>query len=433
VSDHGLLIFNVELTHTAASRCDVEESSSRQLQRRRLMSNELLNDSCANDNFNSWEDQLQQTKTGIKASSFNVHLILSNHEHWKGKISYDEFAERTQLGDKEWTDVDTTECQRWISENYCLEIRTGQLDAIIEAIAHEHSFHPVRQYFRSLVWDGKERLPSMLHEIFKTEDNMYYSAIGTMWMISAVARVMRPGCQADSALVLISPEQGRRKSTAFRVLGMQWTADSTIDIGSKDAMQTLRGVLIYELAELSSIRSARDVETVKNFISSRSDRYRPSYGKRAANYPRQIVFGGSTNNAQCLHDVENRRFWTADVGMIDIERLENEVDQLWAEAFHRFNAGEQWWPNEDVAALIKEEGLTHTEVDPWLAIVEAYLDHYNMDSGITTEQLLTKVIRIDAKDLTKQHEMRMGVVLRQLGLTRRRIMVGGERLWRYVR
>ncbi len=386
------------------------------------------------DEFDNWEDQLQLTGNGgVKVSSFNVHLILTNHEHWKGKIKYDEFAYRTQLGDKEWTDVDTTECQRWFSETYCLEVRSGQLDAIIESIAHENSFHPVREYLESLTWDGKARLPSMLHEIFKTEDNLYYSSIGTMWMISGVARVMRPGCQADSALVLISQEQGRGKSTAFRILAKGWGADTTIDIGTKDAMQNLRGVLIYELAELSAVRGARDIETVKNFLSTPYDRFRPAYGRRERSYPRQVIFGGSSNNDKCLHDTENRRFWTADVGMIDLQRLENEVDQLWAEAFHRYNAGEQWWPNEEVATLIRAEGVNHTEVDPWLGTIEHFVEYYDMAVGITTEHLLGLVLGITAKDQTKQHEMRLGNILRQLGLVRRRIMVDGQRSYRYVR
>jgi predicted P-loop ATPase len=79
-------------------------------------------------------------------------------------------------------------------------------------------------------------------------------AIGRKFLISAVARVMKPGCKADHLLILEGP-QGILKSTAIRTLASEeWFADQIADLGTKDSCQDLRGVWIVELSELSAIR-----------------------------------------------------------------------------------------------------------------------------------------------------------------------------------
>lgn len=82
------------------------------------------------------------------------------------------------------------------------------------------------------------------------------------------------------------------------------------------------GVWIIELAELDSLSRA-EVSTVKAFISRRHDRFRPPYGKRLVDLPRQCVFAGSVNpEGGYLKDATGgRRFWPVVCGEIDIEAL----------------------------------------------------------------------------------------------------------------
>ena len=70
-----------------------------------------------------------------------------------------------------------------------------------------------RDYLQGLKWDGVVRTDGMLCQMFGAENSPANCAIGSKWLISAVARVMRPGCQVDHMLVLEGP-QGTRKSTA---------------------------------------------------------------------------------------------------------------------------------------------------------------------------------------------------------------------------
>ena len=81
-------------------------------------------------------------------------------------------------------------------------------------------------------------------------------------------------------------------------------------------------------------------------MSLRADRFRAAYGRHVKELPRCCVFFGTTNSSEYLQDrTGNRRFWPVDVGVIPHckniwANLDDEVDQLWAEAVMRWRAGE---------------------------------------------------------------------------------------------
>ena len=64
-------------------------------------------------------------------------------------------------------------------------------------------------------WDGQPRLNTWLSAHLGAERNGYTQAVGRAWLISAVARVMEPGCKVDTMIVLEGP-QGIGKSRALR-------------------------------------------------------------------------------------------------------------------------------------------------------------------------------------------------------------------------
>jgi hypothetical protein len=169
----------------------------------------------------------------------------------------------------------------------------------------------------------------------------YHRAVGPRWMISAVARIYAPGCKADCALILEGP-QGIRKSSALMMIAKPWFADRLSDLSSKDAAMETRGVWIIEIAELDTMSRAV-VSTIKAFMSRTQDRFRPPYGKRLVDLPRQCVFAGSVNpEGGYLKDpTGGRRFWPVVCSTINLETLQRDREQLWAEARDRFRGGEQ--------------------------------------------------------------------------------------------
>jgi putative DNA primase/helicase len=222
-------------------------------------------------------------------------------------------------------------------------------------------------------------------------------------MISAIARAYRLGCKVDTAIVF-EGEQGRLKSTAIKVLGKDWTTDELAHLGSKDAAMQLVGVWLVEMAELEGITAAK-VSTIKAFITRSTDRYRPPYGRRVEDFPRQCVFAGSVNENQYLRDATGRRrFWPVECKSIDIESLARDRDQLWAEARLRFDEGARWWfsdPALDRRAAVRQRGR-HRE-DPWEPVIAEYLAllrermrHHLTGPQVTVTEILRNALKVGA-------------------------------------
>lgn len=299
----------------------------------------------------------------------------------------------------------------------------------IRALAYDRAYHPVQDYLGGLRWDGVNRLDAVAGEVLHArgdeEERRLAVRMVRLWMISAAARALDPGCQVDTSLVLVGP-QGLRKSSFFRALaGDPWFADTEIRIGDKDGLQQIHAAWITEWGEIDRITSARHAGEVKAFIARRTDTFRPPYGRITESFQRSCVIVGSTNSEQFLTDpTGSRRFWCVRVGeRIDLELAQRWRDQLWAEAVAALRAGERWWLTSEEDVQREQGAERHRLRDPWEAVVEKYIStKWRADIAgdasrrfLTTALLLERAIDVPAKDRTRAHEMRVGEVMRALG------------------
>ena len=250
------------------------------------------------------------------------------------------------------------------------------------AASHERAFHPIRDYLNGLEpWDGVPRVETLLIDYLGAEDSAYVRAVTRKTLAAAVTRVMRPGCKFDYMLVLSGP-QGIGKSTLFERLGGKWFNDSLSmnDTKDKTAAEKLQGYWIMEIGELAGIRKA-EVEAVKSFLSRQRDIYRPAYGRRTVEHPRQCIVVGSTNaDSGFLRDsTGNRRFWPVILKTGPREKapwdLDQEtVNQIWAEALEIWKNGEPLYLEGEVAAEAIEQQKAAMEADERLGLIREYLD-----------------------------------------------------------
>lgn len=342
----------------------------------------------------SWMEALtRNSRTGaVDPSVDNLLLILENDPLLRGAMAYNEFSARPvrrgplpwrpgetvadgRNGDP-WEDSDDAGLRWYLEKYWRLEGRQKVQDAWSMVISR-HAFHPVRDYLAGLVWDGADRLDTMLVRWMGAEDTPYVRAATRKWMTAAVARVMEPGCKFDQLLVLVGA-QGIGKSTLAYTLSQGWFSDSLNGMSGKEAFEALRGVWIVELAELAATRRSEE-ETIKNYITKRVDTYRPAYGRQVVDYPRQCVFYGTTNDPNIIKDrTGGRRYWPVEVTGFDrgqLRGLEQEVDQLWAEAVARYRAGEtRWMSEEGLYQAAQEAQAAYTLEDELTGIICEYLD-----------------------------------------------------------
>lgn len=390
---------------------------------------------------------LDTTRQGsVRASLRNIRAVLSGDVRWAGRVHHNELDGRTYLDGKPLTDSAITDARRWLDEHYRLRVPKGEFADELDAWAWHHRRHPVRARLQSLTWDGVTRCGELLTTYFGAEDTPLAREIGMRWLVSAVARVFQPGVKVDTVLILVG-KQGALKSTAFATLAMceDWFSDTAIDFGrGNDCYEKIRGVWIYELAELSSVRR-RDVESVKAFITSRRDRFREAYARCVTENPRQCVFVGTTNEPEFLADgTGSRRFWPVRIGSINLAALESDVEQLWAEAVTRYHSGERWWLEgayyvecPDTGAVsqvtfdqaLRDASAGFQSCDPWTHQLEVWV--MQRPEPFTVAEALSGAVRKDAAALTRMDEMRAVGILSAMGCTKVRKLRNGirQRLW----
>ena len=315
----------------------------------------------------------------------NVLLALKQEPELVGAFGYDQmlwcdvllrplFKPDPDFIPRPVTDIDVFAVQEFLQWRGFRRLGKDATHDAISKYAHEHVFHPVRDYLDGLAWDGENRLQTWLVNGFGAENNAYSEKIGRMFLISMVARIYRPGCKVDYMLIL-EGEQGLLKSSACNILAGGYFSDQLPDITDKEAFQHLRGKWLIEVAELHAYSRAA-IDHFKAFLTRQTERYRPPWGRKEVHEPRQCVFVGTTNKALYLRDgTGNRRSWPLKVGDIDLDWLRDNRDQLFAEAVNLYRGGARWWPGRDFERqTIREEQEARYEPDVWEEPIQRYLD-----------------------------------------------------------
>ncbi len=336
----------------------------------------------------SWTKKLEFNRKGDIASTINnVLIILENDENLKGKFAFNEFAnrvtvfERLPWSDKvnrDWDDSDDAGVRHYVESVYSIT-GAGKISDAVTLSFNRNRFHPVQDYLKGLEWDGVPRVDTLLIDYMGAEDTEYVRFVTRKWLCGAVARILKPGIKFDYMLVLTG-EQGIYKSTFFRLLAKDWFTDSLQDVEGNQAVEKLMGSWIIEFGELQAFNRS-EANAIKRFITSQEDRTRLAYDRRTSHLPRQCVFAGTTNRKDFLKDdTGNRRFWPVEVRtagrMKDvILDLEEEVDQIWAEALHFWKVEqESLYPNRRQEAMAYKAREAHREVNEKEGLILDYLD-----------------------------------------------------------
>lgn len=335
-----------------------------------------------------WTDGLTfSANGGYERTLNNVMLIAQHAPELNGCARKDNFTGRILTASGlpwnssgvYWSDTDTTELRRYFDTQY--KIRPGKQDIkdAVMAIAAKQSFHPVQNYLTALNWDGTPRLDKMFIDYLGVADSAYARAVTRKALVGAVARVMTPGCKFDYMVVLVG-KQGRNKSSMLSTLaGADWFSDSMVTFDGKTAFEAVTGKWIIEVPEMHAFDKAT-MNQAKAFITKQSDFYRAAYAEFPEDRPRQCVFFGTTNESACLRDhTGGRRFWPLDIDVVPrsktvVDGLPGERDQLWAEAYVRWQAGEPLYLSGAIEEAAKEKQEEHREASGREGIVREFME-----------------------------------------------------------
>lgn len=334
-----------------------------------------------------------EKKGAFKPTYNNFELILRNDPKLKGRFAYDLFNERKALkrlppwrdkNDKEMyiRDDDEANLRLYLSkEPWCLEGKPKISDAF-DTVCRENAFHPVRDYFNKLYWDGVSRLDTLFIDYLGAEDTELNRWITRIAFTAAVYRAFEPGTKYDQIVVLVGT-QGCGKSTVIERMAAnsEWFSNSmpSPDDATKAASH-LRGKFIIEIGELVGFRKA-EVEAIKNFLSKTADDFRPAWGKNELHRLRQCIFFATTNEEQFLRDSSGeRRYWPIQVAAnkpkynLWEELMPATVEQLWAEAIEHYKERMPLVLPVRLDNALQAVQEQYKQVDDWIGIIENFLE-----------------------------------------------------------
>lgn len=379
-----------------------------------------------------------KTDNGPKCGVANA-IVFLRQEFGAGDVRFNEF---TRLVEVNGRPIKEAAIARLIERIELASRQTnwsrGHIDSALQVLAEEApKYHPIREYLQALSWDGVSRIAGLVHTLGMASPLEIHSRYLECFFISAVARIMDPGCKVDTALVLQGP-QGARKSSFFEYLtpNREWFSDAMGGLENKDASMAVGHSWIIEWSELESVRRS-NAGAVKAFLSRRVEHYRPPYGRELVDIPRSCVIVGTTNEDQFLQDTTgNRRYMVIPVGQsIDTDAINDLRDQLWAEAVVRYEYSEPWHLSQEESSQQADVNADLVAEDPWTALISRWLPRSSSFSTAGYTVSLTEVLRscleIPVERHSRASQMRVAQILRDLGWRRIQVMQNGRRVWLY--
>jgi predicted P-loop ATPase len=363
------------------------------------------------------------------------------------RLGFDTFQHAVMIcepGEDQWRELKDTDV---FSVGHCLEGSGFKPPAkellrdAINAVAEKESFDSAQNWLMGLSWDGVPRVREFLAKGFGAEAGEYSEAIGLYLWTALAGRVIEPGCKADMVPVA-QGTQGIRKSSAVQALSPSPEFFAELDLGVKedDLNRLMKGRMVLEMGELAGMR-AREVEGLKRFVAAQRNVWTEKWATVPTTYARRCVFFGTTNADTFLADATGSRRWlpfrAGVTGVCDPDWIASNRDQLWAEGAALFRAnGVHWRDAERLARDVHEE---FTVQDSWDALIARWLETPGFDgavpsaSYVTTVDVLVKALNMQAGQVSRANETRVGAVLQRLGFNRVRRRVDGSLRWVYAK
>lgn len=310
--------------------------------------------------------------------------------------------------------------------------------------AEQHRFHPIKNYFNGLTWNGQDNI-GKLSTYFADKDDMF-GLLLRKWLIGAVSKVMKPNPTEQNPMLVLAGPQGLGKSVFVHWLGNvlpEYFISSAIYPDNKDFIINSTSNLVWEVKELGSTTRRSDVEALKAFLDTPYASYRAPYGKYEVKKFVTASFIGTINydgNGFLNDPTGHRRFRVCQLTGIDHKYYsEMNPDQVWAQAMALFRCGETYTLDKENETRVRETNDSFVLEDP---ISEALVNYFDIDENksdwfTTTGEILHLMKKQDVirDEVDRGIQMRVSVALTKRGVSKKRMLVKGEYLrgWAGVR
>jgi len=329
---------------------------------------------------------------GFAVNLDNLKKILSGDSKLKGAIQYNVFTYeidvtrpmklngRTLNGAID--DLIIREIRAYIATKYKMDYKKPDIADILEVVAGEHSYNPLKDYLESCENEYKELVNQrdpfdILRHYLNIKDDEYNRIIMDLFFRGAVAKVFDPTIKFDFVLDLTG-RQGVGKTQFFEGLFTHkyfTTVETFTDKDDKARM--VRNWCVFDDEMVASKKAS--FSELKKFITETKLEFRPPYASSDRRLPKSFIIVRATNDHDYLNDLTGeRRFLVAEVHKDTAYKgrkwTEKDRRAFWGAMVVAWRANRVLNLTDEQEKLVNEVRSRYKFVDEIFEDVERYLE-----------------------------------------------------------
>lgn len=345
-----------------------------------------------NEEHNSLDLTPKTKGKGFVITLDNLKKILNGDSKLKGAIQYNVFTYeidvtrpmklngRTLSGAID--DLITREIRAYIATKYKLDYKKSDIADILEVVAGEHSYNPLKDYLESCENEYKELVNQrdpfdILRHYLNIKDDEYNRIIVDLFFRGAVAKVFDPSIKFDFVLDLTG-RQGVGKTQFFEGLFTHkyfTTVETFTDKDDKARM--VRNWCVFDDEMVASKKAS--FSELKKFITETKLEFRPPYASSDRRLPKSFIIVRATNDHDYLNDLTGeRRFLVAEVHKDTAYKgrkwTEKDRRAFWGAMVVAWKSNKSLTLTDEQEKLVNEVRSRYKFVDETLEDVERYLE-----------------------------------------------------------
>jgi predicted P-loop ATPase len=318
-----------------------------------------------------------------------------------------------------------------------------RVDAIIKNSRTAPPFDPLKEFFETTKWDGKNRIDKLIDTVKVKEVQLtargrtfttseVWKEMFTRWMIAACHCGIGKGPNGVM-LLFIGTDQGTFKTTWLNNLCPPLLSDyvtvTTIEPSLKDpnTVNALAERFIVNIDDQLENIMAKDFNSLKTIITNSFVTNRKTFRRDDTKRIRRANFVGSVNNPQIFRDNQNRRYLAFEIAFINMSAAhEIDMNQVWAEAYSLYRGGARHYFDKSDEAIINALADHHAVVtaeEEWFSRLFVPSDK---SDPMAIPYLPTEVLSIIRKaSHLNVYERNLATALKKLGISKVKMRLKG--------
>ena len=345
-----------------------------------------------NENNNSLDLAKKPRGVGFAGTLDNLKKILNGDSKIKGAIQYNSFTYEIDVTkplklngrilDGVIDDLIIREIRVYIATKYKIDYKKTDIADMLEVVAGEHSYNPLKDYLESCESEYKklvnQREPfDILRHYLNIKDDEYNRIIMDLFFRGAVAKVFDPTVKFDFVLDLTG-RQGVGKTQFFEGLFTHkyfTTVETFTDKDDKARM--VRNWCVFDDEMVASKKAS--FSELKKFITETKLEFRPPYASSDRRLPKSFIIVRATNDHDYLNDLTGeRRFLVAEVHKDTAYKgrkwTEKDRRNFWGAMVVAWKSNQSLTLTDEQEKLVNEVRSRYKFVDEILEDFERYLD-----------------------------------------------------------